>query len=434
MLVFTEHITPRVSYTLNHILKNQFGLEFSVSADFESFNLAKTPKINYSDRHCNAAFQIIPEGLLFEDGLRIGKPEIYNAEELPVLFQQKDGNLFFDIFSAVFWFISRYEEYQEYIPDNHNRFPASQSFAYKNKLLTTPIVDVWVQHFKQKLEQKYTDIELKRTKFSALTTIDVDSPWCYKNKGFLRNAGGMFRDLLKGQINEVFFRVKVLLNIIPDPWYNFDWIAHLHKNTTTNLMFFIHVGEYGTFDKTVKSTSKSFCNFINNVSLNSSIGLHPSYNAASNKKVFQTELTRLSKLSGMEITANRQHYLVFKVATYYPQLIEMGINEDYSMGFADMPGFRAGTSNPFYFFDLHKNQETKLLIHPFAVMDRTLNTYQGQSVEDALETLKLIVENVKKVHGTFVSLWHNESLSNTFEWKGWQSVFQEITEYLAFRK
>ena len=419
---------------LNHILKNQFGLEFSVSADFESFNLAKAPKINYSERLCKAAVQIIPEGLLFEEGLRISKPEIYNAEEFPVLFQQKDGNLSFDIFSAVFWFISRYEEYQEYIPDKHNRFAASQSFAYKNKLLITPIVDEWVLHFKQKLEHEFPELELKCNEFSALTTIDVDSPWCYKNKGLLRNAGGMFRDILKGQLSEVHFRVKVLLNIIPDPWYNFDWITKMHHNTTTKLMFFIHVGDYGTFDKTVKSTSKSFHTFINSVSLNSVVGLHPSYNAASDKQEFQTELNRLSKLTGKAITASRQHFLVFKVASYYPQLIEMGINEDYSMGFADMPGFRAGTSNPFYFFDLHKNQETKLLIHPFAVMDRTLNTYQGQSVEDALESLKLIVENVKKIQGTFVSLWHNESLSNKFEWKGWQLVFQEITEYLASHK
>jgi len=431
MIVFTENITPRLSYTLNQILKEQLGIVYSLTTDFKAFSIANAPKINYSSRSFISGFQIIPEGLLFEDNIRIDKPDLYINNNFPTIFNPSKGDLNFDIFSAVFWFLSRYEEYQEYLPDNHNRFPASESFAFKNQLLNRPIVDEWIYYFGERLEKEFLGIILKKHSFKAITTIDIDSPWCYKNKGLIRNTGGFFRDILKGNFDDVALRIKVLLNIQPDPWYNFDWIMQLAKINNTELMFFIHVGNHGNYDKTVSYKRKAFRKFVKIIFNKVEIGLHPSYKAAQNKNIFKNELERLSEITNKNILKSRQHFLVFSTAQYYPQLIELGISDDYTMGFADKAGFRAGTSNPFYFFDLHKNEETKLMIHPFAVMDRTLNSYQSQSVEKAIETVKELIEVIKKVDGTFVSLWHNESLSDTHEWKGWRSGFQEITEYLS---
>ena len=106
----------------------------------------------------------------------------------------------------------------------------------------------------------------------------------------------------------------------------------------------------------------------------------------------------------------------------------MGIKEDYSMGYASYPGFRAGTSSPFNFYDLAAEYETDLVIFPFAVMDVTLRQYLSLTPQEALDRIKNILQQVKQVEGTFLSLWHNESLSGQGIWKGWREVFEGMIE------
>jgi hypothetical protein len=64
------------------------------------------------------------------------------------------------------------------------------------------------------------------------------------------------------------------------------------------------------------------------------------------------------------------------------------------------------------FYDLSKEEETELKIFPFQIMDATLNKYLKLSENEAISNIEKIVNKVKEVNGTFISLWHNESLSN----------------------
>jgi len=45
--------------------------------------------------------------------------------------------------------------------------------------------------------------------------------------------------------------------------------------------------------------------------------------------------------------------------------------------------------------------------------------------------IKFIIDKVKKVNGTFISLWHNESLSEKWRWKGWRIVYDRLLEYAS---
>ena len=47
------------------------------------------------------------------------------------------------------------------------------------------------------------------------------------------------------------------------------------------------------------------------------------------------------------------------------------------------------------------------------------------------EIEKIMLE-IKKSGGSFISLWHNESLSDQGTWNGWRMVFEQMTE-LAIR-
>jgi hypothetical protein len=109
-------------------------------------------------------------------------------------------------------------------------------------------------------------------------------------------------------------------------------------------------------------------------------------------------------------------------------LIENDILDDYTMGYASQPGFRASICTPYYFYDLDVERETPLRINPFAVMDGTLKDYMDLTPADAFEIIDNLITEVKKVNGVFISLWHNESLSDKLRWKGWRNLYEKLLE------
>jgi len=64
-------------------------------------------------------------------------------------------------------------------------------------------------------------------------------------------------------------------------------------------------------------------------------------------------------------------------------------------------------------------------------MDGTLRDYQQLTPEEAIVRIKKMVDEVKAVNGTFISLWHNETLSNLDRWEDWQDVYLELLKYAA---
>lgn len=118
----------------------------------------------------------------------------------------------------------------------------------------------------------------------------------------------------------------------------------------------------------------------------------------------------------------------------YRRLINLDIKEDFTMGFAQQIGFRAGTCTPFPFYDLDMDFTTKLIVNPFAVMDASLNFYMELTPDEAYQRICKLVDEVKRVDGTFMSLWHNESLSDKWDWKGWKDLYQRMIMYAREHK
>jgi hypothetical protein len=135
------------------------------------------------------------------------------------------------------------------------------------------------------------------------------------------------------------------------------------------------------------------------------------------------EIERLEEIVTKRIHKSRQHYLKLQFPFSYQTLIDQEITDDYTMGFADIAGFRAGTARAFLWFDLSKNEVTTLRVHPFAYMDGTLNEYLHLSPEDAKNKIKQLHEEVNQYGGDFIFIWHNETLGDKRKWKGWLEVF-----------
>ena len=98
------------------------------------------------------------------------------------------------------------------------------------------------------------------------------------------------------------------------------------------------------------------------------------------------------------------------------------------MGYSNSTGFRAGISRPFFFYDLSIEKPTDLRIIPFQVMDRTMHSYMKLKPDEARREIEYYFETIANVGGYFVTLWHNTSLSNEGEWKGWKEVFEKMIE------
>ena len=125
------------------------------------------------------------------------------------------------------------------------------------------------------------------------------------------------------------------------------------------------------------------------------------------------------------VKAVRTHFLRGNTEIWQT-LVKNGVEKDFSMGYADLPGFRAGISREYTAFDLKQNVILPLRIQPVAVMDSTLHTYMGLSPDEAIQKVQLISDEVKGVGGTMVTLWHNVSVSDHGVWKGWQRVYSEV--------
>lgn len=422
--IYTENNTARLIYTAGLIIGDILGLEWQIITDIPERN--DLPLINYSSRTIPGSFTIRPSGLLSEKGTREILLSVDTWKGLPVFFGvSSDSDIPFDIFSSSFYLVSRYEEYLNYEPDKHGRFAASFSLASRHGFLTIPVVDLWAKEFAAEFSDKYRGIIFRYSGYKSLLTSDIDQPFAYLGRGFMRSMGGLINDLLLRQRNPV-ARLKVMAGRLKDPFAVYDYIIRNIKENKTEAKFFFPVGHRSAYDHNPSWKNKEYRSLIKDLSGAYTAGLHPSYHASENPDMFRIEKERLSCILGTEVSISRFHFLRIKIPESYKMLVNEGITEDYSMGYPGEPGFRAGIARPFRFFDLSDEKDTNLKVVPLQVMDSTLYDYLHFGPDEAEDLLFKLINATKRAGGLFVSLWHNTSLEDTGEWQDWRKLFEKM--------
>lgn len=427
MLIYSEHITPRLKYVVRFIFNDFLGTGAEITSDKELFSKMSGPKLSYAAKRLNDEFNILPSGLLFEDQIREIRPEVSIWDDMKMIFPVSgQADLTFDLFAGVFFLLVRYEEYLPFKGDKYGRFRAEESTAFKNGFLERAIVDRWILRFFDILKEKYPNLTSTRRNFRFIPTVDVDMPYEYLLKGTSRCLGGAARSILKLDFKKLKERLDVVTGKQQDPFYTFDRIREIHSNP--GLVTFFLTACYGRYDKGIDPANNEFKKIVKDVSLFSFIGLHPSWESNRKSGFLEQELHMLSQIAEKSITRSRQHYLIIDFPGTFNKLSSLGITEDYSLGYASQTGFRAGTCTPFHFYDLMKESETPLVIYPFQVMDRTLKDYMKMRPPEAIQKISEIIGEVRAVNGTFISIWHNDTFSDTGEWKGWLDVYEKLLE------
>ena len=98
------------------------------------------------------------------------------------------------------------------------------------------------------------------------------------------------------------------------------------------------------------------------------------------------------------------------------------------MGFPYTPGFRAGTSKPFYFYDLKNEKATRLKIFPITFMEGNYTKKEYPDDQKILRSVFNLIDEVKNVNGTFICIWHNHTVSDTKEYREWRIIHDQMIQ------
>ena len=428
ILIYTHKITNRIKYIFNLMIKELLGVDIEFTTSEESFKSFDGVKLSYTNERIGDELFFASDKLLFERGISTQEISFNEFDDLPAFFPvyNKDSALPFDFFTAAFYLVSRYEEYLPHRKDKYGRFQSSESLAYEKNFLQKPLINIWALKIGDILKQKFPGFSFPGTKYEFIPTIDIDAAWSYLQKGLFRTAGGYFNSFLDLDFAAISERTKVILGLQKDPFDTYVYQLHLQKKYKLKPIYFILFAQYGLNDKNIPVRNLKFQRLIKALADYAAVGIHPSYGSNDDSSKLKQEVEMLSKVLNREITKSRQHFLKLVLPTTYRNLINLDILDDYSMGYAAQPGFRASICSSFNFFDLDMDTETKLRVHPFTFMEGTLRDYMDVNASKAMTLIKPLIDEVKAVNGTFISLWHNESLSNTGRWLGWDKVYEDM--------
>ncbi len=417
--VYTKQTSPRLLYAVDLVLGNILGLAYTITDSPEE----GIPLINYSyDRSIGGIF-IQPEGLLFQNGIKSQEIWIAHLDETPLFFQQPpEAGFQLDIFSFAFYLVSRYEEYLTLARDEHERFVAESSLAYKHNFLDLPVVDIWAHRLGVTLKLLYPELVIPEKKYDYLLTVDIDQPFEYKGRGLLRNLGGLFMDILRDK--EPGERFRCMTGRMKDSYDTYGYIQENAEKYNCPVLYFFPSGERSRYDKNINPNKRCYKKLIRRLSSSNSVGLHCSYSSGNSPKLIIKEKEKLENIIQQSITKLRKHYLHMTIPHSFQAVQDIGIMEDYTLGHTREAGFRAGIARPFKFYDLTREETSSLTIVPFQYTDAAYNKYKRYNPSEAIESVSRLINTTKEVGGLFVSVWHNTSLTDKGEWKGWRRLFE----------
>ncbi|MEM9000373.1 MAG: polysaccharide deacetylase family protein [Bacteroidota bacterium] len=424
LLIYTHKISQRFVYTMRQVCTGILGMEISFTTKVEDFIKHKGPKITYTKKPLQNEFFVRSNDLLFEQGINDIDITIDDWEGIPCFFYAGErSNLPYDIFSASFYLLSRYEEYFPHVKDDLGRFPVKESLAYQNGFLKLPVVDIWAYQFMGLLKKRFPNIQQGNRKYNFTSIINVTTSHAYAHRGFARSIGGLFNDFGKFRIRSIVKRLSVWSGVQKDPYDNFLDLIEAHKRFPIKTMFFFQFAKYSVHDKNISTNNNRFRYLIKSVADYSIVSLSASYNANNDLALLKEEKKRLANLIHRPIKYSRLRYNRINIPETYRSLIEAEFTDDFTMGYTHTIGFRAGTCTPFYFYDINLEVQQPLKVHPFAIHDYAF--LKLKKVEEVFAHIDSIFREVQKVDGSLTTIFSNELLGSRHQ-MNWMGLYTSL--------
>ncbi len=412
------------NYILEFLLQDKAYVKYvgytADSSEWKKYKVVIVPS-EFFDSHKSGTPLMPHLPLQTLEGLPIlfGTPSISRTKDLVVIKA--------DFVASAFFLLSRYEELINKNRDNHGRFSAKDSILSKENLLHRPLVDEYGKFLRELLRSVGVNIAVPKQKMSVTLTHDVDIPFIYRN--FLSILGGIKRGDFKTLFKSLFSSLK------KNPFYTFPWLVDTdNKLPNARKIYFLRnplFPEY--FDrpyiKIENSDMRKLLRFLKNEGVE--LGLHASYASAEHLELVEEEKVSIERMIGRHISANRNHYLRLISNKQLDTLAEAGVKEDFTIGFADMPGFRMGTCRPVRYINPETLNVGDLILHPLTMMDGTFSQYLGLNYDEAYNMACALVEQVEKYGGELVLLWHNSEVRGENYHK---KLYKNLISYIENKK
>jgi hypothetical protein len=345
----------------------------------------------------------------------------------PFVERHENGTVIFcaDILAATLFMLSRWEEAVMPIRDEHERFPAVASVAYKQRFLDRPIVDEYALILQAWLKVLLPGWEPSPRRFSVKLSHDIDSV----RRASLRTLAG---DLLKrGNIRQAGKTAQAIFRPERDQHLQGIYrLADWSEQHGLHSAFYFMAAQPGIHDIGYNPGSVLIQRCITDLQKRGhEIGFHAGYRAFSDPRRFLAEKQRLDAVLEQGQYGGRHHYLRFRVPDTWQQWAEAGLVYDSTLSYADHEGFRCGTCHPYQPFDIRQDRPLDLLEIPLIVMDGTLKQYRGLTPEAGKERILTLAQRCRRVGGIFTLLWHNNSLLN--DWRPWVDMYRQVLPELA---
>lgn len=346
----------------------------------------------------------------------------------------------FDLLGTVFYILTRMEEYQSSVRDEHDRFPASASHAFKNGYLHRPVVDELLEILWHCITLLWPRTERRKTDFRVVPSHDVDVPFVdalTTPRRWLRSLAG---DLLKRRnYGRVFSRLANIPAIRRgdfrrDGNYTFNRIMDLSEKHGLRSAFYFKAGcTNRSYDDGYSIDHPYLRELLRDIHARGhEIGLHPSYETFQDPEETKKEFKKLRLVCDgegvrQEKWGGRQHYLRWEVPRTWRNWSEAGLDYDSSLSYADCAGFRCGTCHEFPVFDLERRDILPLRERPLIVMEGSLfgAQYMGLGGEKAVEMALIMKRACKRYEGQFTLLWHNSNFMTPSMWDYYEKIVKE---------
>lgn len=346
-----------------------------------------------------------------------------------------------DIISDIFFMLTRYEEVvnkKAYENERFNRFPASESLAFKNGFLDRPIVNEHIDLLWSFIDSFQLGYKRKswwgNKNFAACLTHDVDSVQKYKRfKNIIRpSASLLIRQKKPLKAIKNFF--DYFKGYKGDPYNTFDYIMNLEKSYGFRSSFYFMSGGNSEFDNSYDVYDMKVKQLIDKIENEDfEAGYHCSYNSYNDFNMMSKEKEKLNELISKKPYGCRQHFLRFQIPYTWEIQEQINLLYDTTLSFADAEGFRCGTCFPFKPYDLLENRILNIWEIPLIIMEGSLQNpnYRAYTPQKGLEETKKLIDTVKKHKGVFTMLYHNSSFDpfNTM-WDGWKDTYESTMKYL----
>lgn len=416
VLIFLHKITTRKQYIFRHIFKRLLEFPFQFTSDLSKFIAHEGPKLSYGNKPLGEEFFIWSQGLLDEVGIDDHEIEIHKWNDLPIFFKAPErSDLPFDVFAASFYLITRYEEYLPQVKDTLGRFAASSSIASQNHFLEIPVIDLWIEKFREELESRFEITLSRKRETQIITAIETASVYQYRNRALIPVIKSFYESIKGFKLRKIFRQIGVHFRLTKDPYDVYEIMLRVYKESIATLpkrlkrarrvLYLFHLGDYNNVNDGVSYRTRSYRELIKHIADYLEIGLRFSYGIDGHK--INKESERFEYITNRPLHKTMTAFSKISMPGHYKQLVDMDTIEDYSMGYTNVPGYRASTSHSFFFYDLDYEVQTPLRVFPYALHYRSIEHFMLNGQQSIIDTL---LQYADRTSGNFIVIFDNAQL------------------------